>query len=46
MSGSANNLNEDLQGLLRALIALVTLLSCFALLCSLFGPAKMADLLP
>ena len=39
----SNNLDEDLQGLLRALIVLVAVFAVFTLLVSLFGPLGGMD---
>jgi hypothetical protein len=36
----SNNLDEDLQGLLRALIVLVAVFALFALIVTLFGPSS------
>ena len=46
MSDNTNNLGEDLQGLLKALIVLVAVFGAFMLLLALFGPSGMPDLLP
>ena len=41
----SNNLDEDLQGLLRALILLVAAFGAILLLLSAFGPATVEHLL-
>lgn len=41
----SNNLDEDLQGLLRALIVLVAVFGALVLLAALVGPSGMPNLL-
>lgn len=42
----AQNLDEDLQGLLKALAALILAFGCLAVLISLFGTVTVEQLLP
>ena len=41
----SNNLDEDLQGLIKALIVLVLVFGGLALLTSVYGPTGMANIL-
>lgn len=41
----SNDLDEDLQGLLRALIVLVAVFAVFALVVTLFGPSAIEQVL-